>query len=149
MAWMILGGLVVGAGAVFSLIASRNSRRDVASGHPTYESVADLTGVWDRSQLDERLGPRDHLDRYTATAAEVDQIPRAWWKLLLDTDAGDVFCLLMTIAAPLAYHSFPNAGLALLAAAATYCIAGYLTAIVFVVRSESQKRDNSDSPIEK
>lgn len=145
MVWLIVGCVILAAASCLQLIASRESRRDVASGHPSYDSVADITGLWDRRQLDELLGPRDENDRYTATAADIDRIPRTWWKQLFDSDAADYVCLLLAIVAPLVYRSSSEVAIALFAVPALYTLLGYQGAVSMVLGSERQRSEPGES----
>lgn len=128
--------VVISAGA--SLVASRDSRRNIASGNPTFASVADVTGIWNRERLDELIGPRDDDGRYNVGAETVAQLPRTRWKRWFDSDLGDVGCILLAVAsAVLLTLSYSVAAWCVLSAAAIYIVAGYAGGTVMYMRSRS------------
>ncbi len=137
MLWIILGsvGVVIAAGC--SVGASRDSRRDITGGHPKFDSVADATGVWNRTRLDQLLGPRDSDDRYTATAEQVYSIPKTWWKRVFDNDLCDLGCIIIALASPWFFRSQTTLSTILLAIAACYLVIGYVGAVVVVSRNGS------------
>lgn len=138
MLWMIIATVMVALAAGGSILATIGSRRDIASGNPTFDSVADVTGIWNRSELDRVLGPRDDEDRYCATAQQVYNIPPARWKWLLDNSWCDAVSLILALTAPVLYAmQSPGAGITLLGCSAAYQLIGYGSALVAVVRSRS------------
>ena len=138
MLWFAALFFVVVILAGTSLAVSRDSRANVASGHPTFESVADITGIWNRQQLDDLLGPRDDADRYAVEPDTVAKLPRTWWKRWFDTDVIDVGCIVAAIvAAILLGCSYSVAAWCILSAAATYVVAGYVGGVVVYMRSRT------------
>ena len=133
MVWffLILTAVVIAAGA--SLAASWNSRRDLASGRPSFHSVADLTGIRNRTRLDELFGPRDGEDRYTVNAEALQKVPRTKWKRWFDREGSDIGCIALALAAALLIRSLPSIAWGLLAVSAVYLILGYLGALIAVL----------------
>ena len=134
MLWVILGSVAVMIAAGCSVAATRDSHRDIKSGKPTFHSVADVTGVWDRAKLDQLIGPRDGNDRYAVRADQVYDIPQTWWKRWLDNDFCDVSCVVLAVAVPCIFLWQPTLAIVLLAGSAAYVIIGYTTALVVVLR---------------
>jgi len=126
MLWMILGCVAVFIGAALSLWASRDSRLDIASGNPKFESVADVTGIWKRESLDAILGPAGVNDRYQVTPSQIGAIRRPAWKVCLDSEVGDCLCLVAAIISPLIHQFEPTFAQAMLVFAAGYLITGYV-----------------------
>lgn len=87
MIWLI-GILVVFAAAV-SLWGSYDTRRDMRTGRPQYESLADFTGTWDRDQLAQLYGSPDDEDRYTVPAGAGRRLPQNWWVRCFDSVSMD------------------------------------------------------------
>jgi len=137
MLWFILGSVAVVIAAACSIWASRASRRDITGGHPKYASVADATGVWNRTRLDQLFGPRDSDDRYTATAEQVYGIPKTWWKRLFDNNLCDLGCIIIALASPWFFRSQTALSIVLLAIAGGYIAIGYVGAVVVVIKSGS------------
>lgn len=137
MLWIILGSITVAIAGGYSIGASRDSRRDIAGGHPSFDSVADATGIWNRTTLDQLLGPRDSDDRYTAAAEDVYGIPKTWWKLFFDNDLCDLASITLALASPWFFRSHTTLSIILLAIAAGYVVIGYAGAVVVVIRNGS------------
>ena len=137
MPWVILVSIAVVIAAGCSIGASRNSHRDITGGHPTFDSVADATGVWNPTRLDQLLGPRDTDNRYTATAEQVYGIPKTRWKRLFDNDLCDVGCIILALASPWCFQSQTALSIILLAISAAYVVMGYVGAVVVVIRNGS------------
>ena len=127
--------IVIAAGA--SLVVSRGSRNDLATGRPTFESVADLTGIWNRARLDELIGPCGDDDRYIVDAETVAKIPQTWWKRWFDRDLGDVGCIVLAIAAALLMHSNSLLAWCFVTVAAAYIVVGYIGGVAVVMRNRS------------
>lgn len=135
MLWYFVLLAVVLVAAGFSLMASGHTRRDLATGRPTFDSVADATGIWNRSHLDDLIGVRDSDDRYTVSADEVRRIPQTFWKRYFDSDVADAGCIICSlIGAPL-IRSYPAIAWGLAAVSAAYIVAGYVGAFVVVIRN--------------
>jgi hypothetical protein len=137
MLWVLLASIAVVVAAGTSLGASRDSRRDIDGGRPSFYSVADVTGIWSRPRLDRLLGPRDDDDRYRATTEQVYTIPQTLWKRLFDNDLCDLACILFAIVSPFLYQSQTALSLGLLVVSGAYIVTGYVGAIVVVVRDGS------------
>jgi hypothetical protein len=142
MVWVVLGAIAVIVGAGLSIAASRDSRRDVDRGQPSFYSVADVTGIWSRSRLDRLLGPRDADDRYSVTAEQVYAIPQTLWKRLFDNRPFDLACICVAIASPFLYGTQAALSVGLLALAGMYIATGYIGATVVVLRGRAH--DNRD-----
>lgn len=134
MLWFLLaaGLVIIMAGA--SLQSSRNSHSDIKTGHPSFESIADVTGIWNRQELDEQFGPRDSQGRYRATPKETGRIAKPAWKRWLDSPAGDWIALGTALAAPLIYRLHSTSAVVLLSGTAAYLFAGYVAAAIVVIR---------------
>jgi len=135
MLWVILGSVLVVIAAGCSIRASRDSRRDINTGRPSFYSVADATGIWSRTRLDQLLGPRDTDDRYTATSEQVYGIPQAWWKRFFDNDLCSLACILLAIAAPFCYRSQTVLSIGLLAISGSCVVISYVGAVVVILQS--------------
>ena len=79
--------------AIVSLIGSWTTRRDFAAGRPEYHSVADLTGIWSREELERICGRPDDEDRYAITLDIARRLPRPRWKSLFDSVALDALSI--------------------------------------------------------
>ncbi len=133
--FVLLAVVLVSAGA--SLAASRDTRRDLDTGRPTFDSVADATGIWNRSRLDDLVGPRDDDDRYTVNAEMVRNIPSTWWKRWFDSDVADVGCIILSLIAASLIRSHPPFAWGLVSVGAAYIGVGYLGGILVVLRHRS------------
>ena len=133
--YILLAVVLVAAGA--SLVASRDTRRDLATGRPNFDSVADATGIWNRSRLDDLVGPRDGDDRYAVSAEIVRNIPPTWWKRWFDSDVADVGCVVLSLIGVSLIHSQPSIAWGLVAFSASYIIVAYLGGILVVLRNRS------------
>ena len=83
--WMILIAVVVILAGSTSLLGSWHTRRDIATGRPTYLSLSDRTGIWNRNEIAELYGEPDEDDRYTVSAAQVAGFPRRMWQRFFDS----------------------------------------------------------------
>jgi hypothetical protein len=135
MLWFILLLAVVLFAAGLSLVATRDTRRDLATGRPTFDSVADATGIWNRSRLDDLVGPRDDDDRYVVSAEQVRDISPTWWKRWFDSDVADVGCIVLSLAAGLLFRSYPSVAWILIVVSAVYIGVGYFGGIIVVLRN--------------
>ncbi len=133
--FMLSAIVLVAAGA--SLVASRDTRRDLATGHPTFDSVADATGIWSRSRLDDLVGQRDEDDRYTVSAEMVYSIPMTWWKHWFDSDIADIGCIVLTLIGATQIRLHPPIAWSLVAVPAAYIVIGYVGGVLVVVRNRS------------
>ncbi len=136
MLWILIGSVVVILGSGVSIWSSVRSRRDIATGRPRFESVADVTGIWKRETLDGILGPRDSEDRYRATSNQIHAIPKTAWKQLFDSELGDTATIIAAIISPLVYETNFALSLGLLSSSAAFIIIGYIGAVFVVVRDE-------------
>lgn len=93
--WSVLFGLALGSSLV-SLWAGVHTYRDLRTGRPSYESLADYTGVRDRQTLARWYGPPDSADRYDVIGK---QIQVRWWVWWLDAIYLDVAFLVVSIVA--------------------------------------------------
>jgi|GEM_PF-2708060 flagellar basal body-associated protein FliL len=143
MLWIILGSVAVTTAAGLSIAASIHSHRDIETGHPKFDSIADVTGIWDRSTFDQSLGPRDADDRYTVNPEAVYRIPQTLPKRLFDNVCGDVVSIGFALVSPVLFRSQPAVAVILLIIASTYMVVGYVSAIVVVVGSQSSLEDQS------
>ena len=86
MEWLlvIVAVAIIGAGTA-SVVGSWHTRRDIATGRPSYLSLADYTGVWDRAELAEHCGQPNDEDRYTVSASEAAKVPGKLWLRLFDS----------------------------------------------------------------
>jgi hypothetical protein len=137
MLWFYLLLAVVLVAAAASLVASGNTRRDLATGRPTFDSVADATGIWNRSRLDELVGPRDGDDRYAVSAELVRNIPPTWWKRWFDSDVADIGSIALSLIGVFLVRSYPSIAWGLLAVSAAYIIVGYIGGVFVVLRNRS------------
>ena len=137
MLWFIVLFVFVVIAAGASLVASLGSRNDLATGRPTFESVADLTGIWNRARLDELIGPSGDDDRYIVDAETVAKIPRTRWKRWFDPGVGDVGCIVLAIAAALLMRSHSLLAWCFVSVAAAYIAVGYIGGVVVVMRNRS------------
>ncbi len=135
MLWIVLGSMLVFFFIAISLWASVQSWRDVASGSPKYESVADVTGIWNREVLESILGASDANDCYHVTPSQVRRIRRPMWKVLFDSETTDVFCLIATVVSPIVYYFQAELGQAMLILLVGYVVVGYALAAFFTMRS--------------
>ncbi len=135
MLWIIIGSVCVALAAALSLWASYESRRDIAAGNPKFSSVADVTGIWRRSQLDAILGSRSADDRYAVTLEELSMVRRPGWKVWLDSEAGDAACIVVALLAPFVYDSSATLAVVPLVFAGLYQFVGYAWAICVMFRS--------------
>jgi hypothetical protein len=94
MLWITLIAAMVILAATASLFGSWHTRRDVASGRPSYLSLADLTGIWDRRELARLCGPPDEDDRYSLSVETAARLPRKKWLRYFDAPLLDLACIL-------------------------------------------------------
>ncbi|MBX9788521.1 MAG: hypothetical protein K2Y37_06360 [Pirellulales bacterium] len=80
-----VGWLILGLGSILFLWGSKESRRELRSGVVSYASIADLTGIFDRKELERIFGAPDASDSYRVDT-NLEGLPRGWWKLV-DNDA--------------------------------------------------------------
>ncbi len=135
MTWIIVASIVVVLGAGASLIGSLDDRRDLATGRPSFDTIASLVGTWDRPTITKYLGEPDRDGRFSVTPEQVRMIPRTWWKRYFDRPWQDGLCMIGAIAAPFLWPVQQPAAIAIAVASLTYVLAGYLLAIVMTVRS--------------
>lgn len=128
---------VVLIAATASLVASRDTRRDLETGRPTFDSVADATGIWDRSRLDGLIGPRDGDDRYTASVQVVRSITPTWWKRWFDSNLADVGCIALSLIGASLMRSHASVAWGLVLVSAAYIFVGYIGGMVVVLRNRS------------
>lgn len=137
MLWFLVLLAFVLIAAVASLVASKNTRRDLGTGRPRFNSVADSTGIWNRSRLDDLVGPRDDEDRYTVTADVVRSIPPTWWKRWFDGGPADVGCIVLSLIGLSLIDTVPALSWASVAASATYLGIGYVGGILIILQNRS------------
>ena len=135
MLWFILlfGVVTIASGA--SLASSLGSRREVATGRPSFESLADLTGIWDRERLESLVGPPHDDERYRADIESIAKIRRTWWKRWFDGELADAGCIGLAIIAACLIRSYPLLAWFVLAIPAVYLAISYLGGFVIVTRS--------------
>ena len=141
MLWLIIISASLVLAVAISLWASFDSRRDISTGTPRFDSVADVTGIWNRETLDRILGPRDSEDRYRATAEEIRKIPRRPWKLWLDSEVADIVCMVAAVSAPFLYITNVAGAIVLLSCSGVYVLLGYVWAAREVFRGRGRSED--------
>ncbi len=81
--WIVgIAVVVIFAGSA-SLLGSWHTRRDIATGRPSYLSLSDRTGIWDRKELARLYGEPDEEDRYTVSAAA--RFHKSLWQMVFDS----------------------------------------------------------------
>ena len=143
MFWTTAIAIAVIVGAATSLFGWWHTRRDIKSGRPSYLSLADLTGIWDRDALTRICGPPDHRDRYKVTPEMIARMPIRLWVRVFDTAALDLVSATGAVTALwLAYHEQPGHGW-LLATCAGYQLLSWALCTWFTVRHASPSQSTS------
>jgi len=115
MLWILISSVLVLIGALGSIWARFDAKRDLASGHPTFDTLGWVTGRWDHEYFVQNLGEPDSSGRFSATADQVHQLATARFRFF-DHPVFDWFCMLAAIFAPILWyiHSLSACVLALL-----------------------------------
>ncbi len=137
MIWPIVIAAVITLVAAASILTSFHTRRDLATGRPSYDSLLDYTGIASRHELARLFGPPDADDRYQVTREQAQSKQRLWVQLL-DSIAGDTVCILVSILALGLVWNSHSAGLWLLGLAVAYQAIGWTVATVMVVRGSKR-----------
>ncbi len=132
MIWVVATLVVLAAAA--SLWGSYDTRRDIRTGRPQYESLADFTGVWDRDELARLCGPPDSEDRYHVDAGTVQRLPQKWWVRCFDSIIMDCMSVAAAFAAMWLHFIEHPVSRWLVAIAAAYQAVSWLMAVVAVAR---------------
>ena len=90
--FVVFGAIIVGSTTV-SMLGRWETRRDIRAGRPSYLSLGDYTGTWDRMRLAELCGPPDREDCYTVESAVIRGMPKKLWLRLLDSWILDIGCV--------------------------------------------------------
>jgi len=146
MIYIVVLSVVVITAAVASLLGSWHTRRDITTGRPTYLSLADRTGIWDRNELARLLGPPDKDDRYPVTPRAAATLPRRIWVRVLDSALLDTGCIVLAVVSIGLATSGSVASWCLLAPCGCYQLASWSWAAYVVVKDASwQEGESQDS----
>ena len=126
--YIVLGAIIVGSTTV-SLLGRWETRRDISNGRPSYISVGDYTGIWDRTKLSEICGPPDREDCYTVESSVIRSRPKSFGLRFLDSWILDVGCIAGSIVSMGLLMLQKPFGPLILAICAAYQVAGWAARI--------------------
>lgn len=134
---VLAGGVVVGM-ATASLLGTWNTRHEMATGYPDYLSLADYTGVFDRSELERLCGPPDPEDRYYVPPESARTLPKRLWSRLLGSPLLDAVSLAVaSVATWMAITERPGAWW-VVGAAVAYQIISWTVTVRIVLKHSSR-----------
>jgi hypothetical protein len=134
--WLIVVAALVVLLSGASIYGSYDTWRDMRSGRPTFDSLADYTGIVDRAAL-ERLAGRPGPDgRYDLPFERASALPQRAWKKVFDWPAWDLMTLLGAIsAAAIALTGTERLlPVAILVPCAIYQVVSYVIAVIVVTK---------------
>ncbi len=137
MLWITLIAVMVILVATASLFGTWHTHRDVASGRPSYLSLADLTGIWDRRELARLCGPPDEDERYSVSLETAATLPRKKWLRYFDPPLLDLACILGAGVSILMGNNQLGGALWVLAASGLYQLVSWSVAAWQVVKHGS------------
>ena len=141
MIYIVVLSIVVIAAAIASLFGSWHTRHDIAAGRPTYLSLADRTGIWDRNELTRLFGPPDEDDRYLVTPQAAATLPRRLWVRVLDSVFLDTGCIVLAVVSICLAASGTGASWCLLALCGCYQLVSWSCATYVVLKNASWQED--------
>ncbi len=135
MIWFWLIVIITVLSAAASIEGSIDDRRDIRSGHPSFDTLVSMTGIINRKFFLELFGEPDQNDCFDLPPDRISEIPTTWWTIV-DHPALDLLCILLAITSPFVFLLDRNTGLALLISSAGFQTLGYAYATLMVFRVE-------------
>jgi hypothetical protein len=135
MLWICVASALTVIAASASLWGAIDDRRDMKTGHPSFESLASYTGVWDRETLVRILGAPDENDRFPLPPDQIRELPITRLTRLFDSTTADVMSILLAVVAPILWTQNRTLAIGAAATAAGLQAIGYAIAAVVTYRS--------------
>jgi len=130
--------------AAASIWGTIDDRRDLRVGHPTFESLASYTGVWNRDAFVRILGQPDENDRFVLPEDKIRMLPISRWARFFDSTLADVMSILLALGAPIIWTQNRAVAIGALATGAGLQGIGYIIATVVTYRSGIWRKWLSD-----
>jgi len=121
--------------AAASIWGAIEDRRDIRTGHPSWETLLSYTGIWSRDKIIQILGEPDKMDRFVLPDGKIHELPVFWGTRLFDNTVADVMCIIFSIAAPIFWPQYRTVAISVLTAAAGLQTMGYAIATIVTYRS--------------
>lgn len=133
--WLCVVSVLTVVAASASIWATIEDRREIRTGHPSFETLVSYTGIWRRDTFIQILGEPDTLDRFALPKERIRELPVSWWSLFFDSTASDVASIILSVAAPICWTPNRATAIAFLTAGAGTQAIGYAIAIIVTYRS--------------
>lgn len=146
MFWIIsVVAVLVVISVLIALTSSFFCWSDIRSGNPHWDSVADLTGVWEREKLDGLLGKStDERGCYALTAEEAKRLPRTEWKQFVERPTVHIGVGVLALLALLAGSERPWLAGTFVGLAALHQIVAWIGATYLVSSVEPEQKPSAD-----
>lgn len=130
--------------AVASIWGTIDDRRDMKTGHPTFESLASYTGVWNRDAFVRILGQPDDNDRFVLPEEKIRMLPISRRARFFDSILADIMSILLALGAPILWTQNRTVAIGALAGGVGLQGIGYIFATVVTYRSGIWRKWLSD-----
>ncbi len=143
---ILIVSLLVVLLAAASIWGTLDDERDLATGHPTWETIVSYTGHWHPAWIEDQLGVPDDEGRFTVSQELLQQLPIAHWKRVFDSTTSDIICGLAAVAAPIVWYVNPLTSIVLCIASFLFISIGYAWAGIVLYRASCRTEAGKAKP---
>lgn len=133
--WLCVVSIVTVVAASASIWATIEDRRDIGTGHPSFESLASYTGNWSRDTFIRILGEPDKSECFALPHDKIHELPISWSSRIFDSPFADILSIILAATSPFLWMKSGTAAFVVVSIAAGIQAIGYTIATIVTYRS--------------